>query len=221
MSQRRMLVYVPCSKYHPDSLRSIRQAVGYPLVDTVFDYSGNAGGEHRFDKITRKAESWRRIALAQGYDYFVTIEDDQIVPPNALQRLEMARILHDADVVYGLSVWRHDPTVWTAALSITENKIQMLTKVAPETREQYWDRVAELPGVHMGCTLMTRRALEAVTFQRRGPNCYDYYAAVDWQAQGIRQVTDFGLHVGHITDEGIAYPSLDPGNHRLVKEAIT
>lgn len=218
----RLLIYVPRSRRLAASLASI-EALSYEFFDwsVWHDWEDNdPRPDRRYDAITAKAERARRLALAQGYDYMVVIEDDQVVPEYAL-RLLLDQVDEGVDVVYGLSVWRHDPTVWTAALSITEDKIQMLTKVAPEKCEQYWDRVVELPGVHMGCTLMTRRALEAVTFQRRGPNCYDYYAAVDWQAQGIRQVTDFGLHVGHITDDGIAYPSLDPGNHRLVRKAIT
>ncbi|MCC6615931.1 MAG: hypothetical protein IT320_20845 [Anaerolineae bacterium] len=212
----RLLIYVPRSQRLAASLTSI-DALNYRGDFSVWhDWEGNDPAAHRYDTITAKAERARQLALAQDYDALVVIEDDQVVPEYALNTLTDWASRYD--VVYGLSVWRHDPTVWTAALSITEDKIQMLTKAAPELREQHWDMVVELPGVHMGCTLMTRRALEAVTFQRRGPNCYDYYAAVDWMALGIRQVTDFGLHVGHITEHGIAYPSLDPGNHRLVEE---
>ncbi|MBE0690384.1 MAG: hypothetical protein IH587_09720 [Anaerolineae bacterium] len=213
----RLLVYVPRSRYRPASITSIERLAYRGDYSVWHDWEGNRLDANRYDVITAKAERARQLALSQDYDAMVIIEDDQVVPGyNTLRTLtDWARAY---DVVYGLSVWRHDPTVWTAAISIDEHKIEMLTKVAPALREQHWGRVVELPGVHMGCTLMTRRALEAVTFERRGPNCYDYYAAVDWQTQGIRQVTDFGLHVGHITKDGIAYPSLDPGNHRLVKE---
>lgn len=216
----RLLVYVPRSKRHAESILSIENLYWYSGQYAVWhDWEGNNPDELRYDVITAKAEHARQLALAQGYDYCVIIEDDQVVPERALFRLTEHSAAYQADVVYGLSVWRHDPTVWTAASEIDERQIKMITKVSPPgIFHKLWGGVHPFPGVHMGCTLMTRRALEAVTFQRRGPNCYDYYAAVDWQAQGIRQVTDFGLHVGHITDNGIAYPSLDPGNHRLVEE---
>lgn len=215
----RLLVYVPRSRELKASIASIDALTYGGDVAIWHDWTGNAPDEHRYDVITAKAERARRRALDEDADALVIIEDDQVVPAAALQMLASRAVL--GDVIYGLSVWRHDPTVWTAASEIDEQRIKMITKVSPPgIFHKLWGGVHPFPGVHMGCTLMTRRALEAVTFQRRGPNCYDYYAAVDWQAQGIRQMTDFGLHVGHITDNGIAYPSLDPGNHRLVEEML-
>lgn len=215
----RVLIFVPRSKAHPESIASILALQYRGEYSILFDHEGNEGDDHRFAKITRKAERIRQLAIAQGYDALVSIEDDQVVPPDTIERLVRCVRREGADVVYGLSVWRERPERWTAALELSEPNHHRLLSEDIARATATWGRVIDIAGVHMGCTLMTERALTSVTFERRGPHCYDYYAACDWQRLGIKQVVDTRLLVGHITEWGTAYPALNPPHMHRIEHA--
>lgn len=147
------------------------------------------------DNITRKYNQARDVALKNGYDALLTQESDTIVPRDALMRLAMM----NADVAYGLYVWRRGQPFWTAYSKVTERRGTPISKDRDEAR-RIWGKVIETKGVGMGCTLIHRHVLEAFPFRKNDYMswCCDWALALDCQKEGFVQRHDLGVVCGHI-----------------------
>lgn len=148
-----------------------------------------------YDQITYKYQVARAVALAEGYDALMTVEYDNIVPPDALTRLAAV----DADIAYGLYCCRRKFSRWLAFSETFDNSGTTLTK-NPETARAAWGQVVETQGVGLGCTLIHRRVLKAIPMRREAthPACNDWFLALDAKRLGFRQAHDCGCVVGHI-----------------------
>ena len=152
--------------------------------------------------ITRKYNEVRDVALNMGYDGLLTIESDMIVPGDALERLAAV----DADVVYGVYIWRRGGYFWTAYSSLKEKRGKSISR-DPGAARKAWGKVIETKGVGMGCTLIHRRVLEALPFKNAPAMnwCCDWALALDCQEEGFVQKHDLGVICGHIQrDLGIS-----------------
>jgi hypothetical protein len=147
------------------------------------------------------------MALELGFDALMLIDDDQILPPDALERL----IACDADIAYGLTVLRKQPNVWSAALTLGEPNTHVWLNHPDHAvyARRIFGQVIDCAGLGSFCTLIKRRVLEAAPFERRGVHAVDWYTACDAQRLGFTQRCDTGLLCGHVTDEGTAYPALN------------
>ncbi len=181
-------------------------------LDMLVVRGGDDPDAHRYANITRKCEYGRQVAVAQGYDYLWLVDDDMVLPPDALNKLKH-QVETGADIAYGFCVWRVPTPRWSAALKLAEPFDVMTLDDDPERTRQAWGQVIDCVGVGSYCTLLPRRIFEQITFERRGVHCFDFYLSLDAQAHGWRQVMDLSVVCGHVSLEGrprILWP--EPGD---------
>jgi hypothetical protein len=152
---------------------------GVPLND------GRANILHNYTKA-------RRMVLDNDYDALMTVEADMIIPDDAVKRL----IDCDADVAYGLYVFRAVST-WSAFTRLDRKSGRSVSK-DQALAKRMWGKQMEVAGVGFGCTLIKRRALEAVEFRAEPGAANDWYFAQDCQKHDMKQVCDLGVVCGHI-----------------------
>lgn len=166
-----------------------------------------------YAKITDKYERARRQALFGQYDALFCVEADMIIPPDALRKLASMPV----DVAYGLYCFRHHPALgmWNAYAVVTERSGASLSHFPDEARAT-WGHTALISGVGLGCTLIQRRVLEAITFRhayasdvRPIPVHCDWCLSEDCQALGFTQAMDLTVVCGHIRPSdprGVIWP---------------
>lgn len=202
----KILVYVPMLRMYGRCLQSILR-LRWPetQLDIVFAKGGEDESLTRFERVSAKYEAGRRLCLAGGYEAMVTIEDDMIVPADALERMWET----GADVAYGLYVWRKsNKHEWNAYTEVTSGHGVSLIADARAAKAA-WGTVVEVAGIGNGCTLIRRPALEAIPFKVHAAACCDWNLALEAQRLGIRQVCDLGVVCGHMTSESeaqVAFP---------------
>lgn len=166
-----------------------------------------------------KNQEARQRCLSDGFDYLLLIEDDIIVPPDALLKLMAA----DADVAYGLTCWRREPHCWSAGLITGPSDAEHITAdMRPDIMRGIWGRVVDIQGCGLFCTLIRRRVLEAVDFTLRGSRAADFYFAVDVRKKGFSQKVDTTILCGHVISTEpmrVVYP--DVVTRYRVEELVT
>lgn len=148
--------------------------------------------------ILHNYEIARRRVLAGDYTHLLTLEDDMVPPPNAINDL----LSIQADVAYSLYVWRgagNHP--WSAYKKVTEAGGESFSDVEPERVERLAseDAVIRVAGVGLGCTLIRRHVIEKIAFRIGGPAANDWYFAMDCGEAGLDQRCHLGVKVGHIS----------------------
>lgn len=188
---------------HP-ALESIH-ALDVSGFDVTYHYEDERrmNGGDAYDQITAKYQYGRGLALDGGYDAMLTIEYDNVVPVDALQKLAQV----DADVAYGLYVTGRGNR-WLAFIHLWPKSGITYSRDEPTARAA-WGDVMPSAGVGFGCTLIRRHVLEGVPFRREKghPSSNDWWFALDLAEKGYRQAHDCGVVVGHIRRNGdIAWP---------------
>lgn len=196
----RVLIAVPSARVIPRSITSILALETPGGADVRFMRGGDVKDAHPYDNITRKCEALRKLTLDGGYDAALFTDDDQILPPDALVRLEAV----GAPVAYGLTVLRHELPAWTAALRLEGHTDWTPLSDDPKAARKAWGKTIEVKGCGMFCTLIRRDVLERVTFHRDGVACCDWYFALDCQTLGVTQKADLGVVCGHVRADGAA-----------------
>lgn len=176
-----------------------------------------SGDLDRNQSILDKFQHGRLLFLAGDYDAMLTVEYDNIVPPDALQRL--ARV--DADVAYGLYCGRNNHQ-WLAFWRLFDNNGITYSKDGPTVRS-VWGKVIETCGVGFGCTLIHRRVLEAIPFRLvpGHPCANDWHFSLDCMAAGFVQKHDCAVIVGHIIARqplSVVWPALEYPFYRIETE---
>jgi len=200
----KILLYCPLNpsvpRVYARTLQSILTQEWPHVLDIVF---GKRDGDRSLDDLTAKHNRARKLALAGGYDALFLVEADMIIPPDAL--LKLADI--ETDVAYGLYVSRHGSGQWLAFDQISKNSGKSINRNRKYCADK-WGKVIETQGVGMGCTLINRRALEALEFRRYGANADDWYFSLDCIELGIKQYHHLGVVCGHIDGRHVLWPSL-------------
>lgn len=199
----RILAATPLYHEYRPSLSSILAidtpcAVDYLMLANDDPHTdGTLAGNYR--NITQKYNHARDIFLCGDYDAMVCLEDDIIVPPDALTRL----LAVDADIVYGLVCWRHGKPVWSARVAEEGQPLGRVLSERPDQARASWGQVIDVVGVGMACALIRRPVLERLAFrlEEDAAVCCDWWLAVDAAQEGFRQRADLGLICGHITNE--------------------
>lgn len=217
-----MKILVVCAM-HQLYLHSVR-AMFVQQWDGPLDFLFLSGGdsEDGYQSVTDKYERARHQALQGGYDYLFCVEADMLIPPDALHKL----IAIDADVAYGLYCWRHPPALgmWNTYPIVTSSSGYSLSHNKDEARA-CWGHLALVAGVGLGCTLIKRRVLEAITFHhawgdetRPIPVHCDWMLSEDCQRLGFVQAMDLSVVCGHILDttpRAVVWP--DPAQEDLYR----
>ena len=174
-------------------------------------------GEHRVDfmaypddePLLAKVNKARETVLGAWYDGLMCVEDDILVPADAL--VHLCEILAEgAGVAYGLNVWRKPPHKWSACQELSENHDLSVSDVG--LCETLWGNKYESVGCGMFCILIGRDALGLVPFRKMGEFPPDRPFAIDCRAHGIKQVTDGRVVCGHTDGEHTYWPA--PGGMR-------
>lgn len=198
----RPLVVMPIvkGKIYPSAMDAMF-GMGWPEQLDRLLLIGGDDPETPVDNITRKYNAARDMVLQNGYDALMTVESDVIVPKDALKRLAAV----DADVAYGLYVWRGGWPFWNAYSMLKKRTARSISRDLEQAREA-WGKVIEVKGVGTGCTLIHRRVLEAFPFRKADymNYCCDWTLALDCQEAGFVQKNDLNVICGHIEKEPIS-----------------
>jgi hypothetical protein len=178
-------------------------------------YGEPAGLEDGHDIVTAKYQEAQRHFLAGDWDTFIAVEDDMVLPTDALERLERM-LLAGVDIAYGLYVLRHGLSYrWNAYSALTEEGGRSVSQER-QAAVAAFGQIIPVKGVGLGCTAIRREVLEGIDFRRGGPACNDWYLAVDGEKAGYQQRCDLGLVCGHMTMEPsprIVWPAADDPQH--------
>jgi hypothetical protein len=212
------------------SIQAMMDAYAGP-VDWILSNNDNPLPEG-FQNVTRQHNKAREIFLAGDYDALLSIEADMVVPPDAIDKLIEA----DADIAYGLYVWRHKPQRWN-----TYDEVDLFggwsLSMYPDKAREAWGNVRDVAGLGMGCTLIRRHVLEHLNFRlydgrgedwildvhgaemakhgidpyrpRPGMFCDDWLLALEAQHFGFTQRAHFGVVCGHIDGQHVYWPDID------------
>ena len=194
----KVLVYVPSMRTYALSLNSI-MALDCGDHDVVIKIDKTRVYENHKEDLLRKYSGARAEALAD-FDCLMTLEDDIMVPPDAMLKL----IAHDAPVAYGITVNRHGPPhVWTPCKTLVGDTATY------HPLSEYGNTV-DVEGCGFFCTLISHEALSAVAFRphHSGEHYLDIPFSNDLRAAGIRQIADLSVVCAHLLDETHAlYPT--------------
>jgi len=170
-----------------------------------------------YDNVTMNYELARQHFLQTDCDAFVAVEDDVVIPDNALG--DLAEI--DADVSMGVYCLRQKPSHrWNTFYRVADGEgLSWTEKDAWQCMKWVQNKdVAEVEGVGLGITLIHRHVLEKIKFERRGNACNDWYFSIDCQTHGFTQKAHYGVLCGHIMVTGtrrILWPDItQPHLHR-------
>jgi len=194
--------------YYPQAMASI-----YALEwqgGTVTHYCPSGGDDGQPDSINRKYNEARDVFLAGKWDYFMCAEADMILPTNALEKLRRL----DADIAYGLYVWRKAKHEWSAYRDLTVTSGVSISKT-PDLARECWGKVIEVAGVGQGCTLIKRHVIEAQPFRWRQGMITDWLMSIDAQYNNFTQLCDLSVVCGHINGQMVLYP--DPTTDGLFR----
>lgn len=199
----RVLVSIPVSRNLPRCFQSVHNLQWDGEIRFAFERggdlpTGNAiGSPNRAENCLRKAQFDRAMMLNNEFDAMLHIDDDMLIPPDAL--LKLAAL--NAPVAYGLYVWRNQPHYWNICHSISDDAIDIYGMHEGDT-QRAWGQVLDVAGVGTACILIRREVIERIPFVLRNkPAGYDYFFAVDCCRAGIRQVCDTTVECGHVDPE--------------------
>lgn len=228
----KILAFTPA---HPDyGLRpqtwdSVRAAIdAYDgAIDWMVSHGDNPHDEP-FDNIAAAHNKARAVALELDYDAMLSIEADMVVPPHTVQGLIEA----DADIAYGLYVWRHRLKRWNAYYHVELFGGYSLT-LDPDRARQAWGEIVDVKGLGMGCTLIRRNVLERLEFRlydgrddwivqeygeklrrngfdpyrpRNGMFADDWLLALEAEHFGFTQRANLGVVCGHVDGDSVIWP---------------
>lgn len=206
----RVLVFCPLNPNMPRLWGRTVQSIFRLEWDAPLDWyfvANHNPYENPYENVTLNYNRARAAVLDDGYDALFCIESDMIVPPNALTDL----VHVNADVAYGLYVWRHGRRKWSAYSQVGPKSGVSLSD-EPERGRAAWGKVVNVAGVGLGCTLIRRDVLEILEFRLYpedyqfpdSPNlrprqafCCDWLFALDCQELGFVQKAHLGVVCGH------------------------
>jgi hypothetical protein len=158
----KILVAIAMHQIFMETVQSLFMQDWPERLDYLFIAGDEPGSDDSYMQISAKYERARAQALAGDYDALWCVEADMIVPVDALRKL--AGI--DADVAYGLYCWRHEPaTGMLNCYPVVSEREGFGLSHYPEQAHELWGHVVRVAGLGLGCTLIRRSVLEAITFR--------------------------------------------------------
>lgn len=170
-------------------------------IDYFFQFS-DSKGEGTLDvnvmnmwlaNIQEKLNKARNIFLAGKWDYFFTVDDDIILPPDALTKL----LEHDKDVINAL--FRLRPSIGCNSLAIRIEKDGKIYD--PDFNEIRIYNLIEIRYLAYSGLLLKRKIVESNEFPFT-----EILFSDELNAKGIKMYCDPTITCGHIDGEKIIYP---------------
>ena len=154
------------------------------------------------NNIPYKYDKARKVCLALGYDYLLTIEDDVIVPPETVRRLIELHKSGAGDIITG--IYRLKPRDRGRLSSFCFKAIdnpygggKMTIAVQLKPNEDFdWGDVIDVDVISFGCTLIPRYVLEEI------PLTVDVDFSRRCREKGFKLITDTGLICKHLDKDG-------------------
>lgn len=191
---------------YPDSRESL-EALDHGEHDVTVELSVSPS-EDKENNVVQQYKRAEALTKQGGYDAVLLFEHDMIVPPDAL--LKLADV--DADVVYGVYLFRHGKPVLNAFRETSgaglDQSLQYFPDELAKAREaQVWP----VSGLGFGCTFIRSRVFSRVSMRMPDNGHYpDGPFAADAKRMGFRQVAHFGVVCGHIRPDGyVLWPLCD------------
>lgn len=197
---KNILVFCPMNPNYPRLWGRTMQSIMRMKSDKIgleFWFRGHDNPyDYPYENVAHNYNVAREVVLRMGFDALLTIECDMIVPEDTVERL----VATEADIAYGLYVWRHGRKEWSAYTHLSALKGTSISR-DPEAARAAWGKVIDVKGVGQGCTLVRRNVLEKIKFSLWPGTpqavCSDWMLALDAQAHGFTQRCDLGLVCGH------------------------
>jgi hypothetical protein len=242
----RVLVFTPAHpKYGimPQTTESVQKAMQEydGVAEWFISYNDNPYAEP-YENVTHQHNKAREIMLDLGYDALFSVEADMIIPPDTIQSL----IDVDADIAYGLYVWRHKIRRWNAykTLTLWGGESFSYNHDGSDAREA-WGKVMDVVGLGMGCTLIRRNVMEKLhfrvhdgkpgwiadeykeQFEELGVNpyrartnmvCDDWLLAMDAQHYNFKQRCNLNVICGHIDGDTVIWPDVEETKFYRIEE---
>ena len=148
------------------------------------------------DRIIASRNILREKALKEGYDYFLSLEQDILPPENVIERL----LQHEKDIVTG--VYYKEGTLpdgrkTSYALLYTEQNGKLVL-VHPERLKN--NELIKINACGLGCALIDRKVLEKIMFRKptQGPAQDDMMFCYDAQKTGFEIFVDPAIVCEHL-----------------------
>jgi hypothetical protein len=215
----------------PQTWKSVQAAID--VYDGPIDWFISKGDNpyaDPYENVTHQHNKARQMVLNGDYDALLSIEADMIIPPDTIDKLINA----DADIAYGLYIWRHHKPRWSAykTLGMWGGESVSLNHNGEDVRKT-WGKIIDVAGLGMGCTLIKRNVLHhlpfrlhdgqrswitdeyADDFKKMGIDphrehkkmvCDDWLFAMDAQHFGFTQRANLSVVCGHISNDSILWP---------------
>ena len=193
---------------HDETLESIKNLTIPEGVEIEVEISTNnpnaiTGNSKQDHENTLYQYRYARQRMVGGdYSHLFIIEHDMIIPEDALVKL----LATDADVVYGLYLFRHVRPILNACRAVNSRwpdmSLSLFPEIAKKAKEQGW---IEVSGSGFGCTLIRRKVLETFDMRRSelgGHPSPDMPFAADCMRNGFKQICRFDVICGHIKPDG-------------------
>jgi len=152
-----------------------------------------------YDRLIRNRNVLRQKALDEGYDYFFNVDQDIILPKNAIETL----INHNKKIISGLyfnpikrgGELKMSPTMW---VQFQENKEKMVPIKDDVALGNYF---LEITSCGSGCLLIHRTVLEKIKFRynlKEGDGVDDVFFCKDAKEAGFKIYADTAVKCQHM-----------------------
>lgn len=151
------------------------------------------------DRICHSRNMLREKALAEGFEYFFSLEQDVVAPPNAIEQL----LSHDRKVVCGVVIgWQNiggKPIPAPMVYVSSKEKPEELACIAPNKLAK--PKLIPVRACALGCTMIHRDILEKITF-RHAQGFDDMMFSQDVHALGEKIYCDTAVKTEHHVRKG-------------------
>lgn len=154
------------------------------------------------DRIVSSRNMLRKKVIDEGYDYFFSLEQDVIPPPQALHEL----LVHDTDIVSAVYTKKYKLVGEKSGKNLGEKELPLAwVRVGDKTTQMEMDdldppRLQQIRGVGLGCMLISRKVLEEVQFHfdANHSSFDDMWFCNDAQKAGFSIFLDTGVLCKHL-----------------------
>lgn len=201
----RILVFVPCANLDARTVASLAAQDYDGAFDVLFSFDNPHGvwTAQAFRNVQLNYEKARQVVLSQGYDALLCVENDMILPPDALRKL----VETDAPVVSGLYVLRHGAHVpnlfqWGASSDIGG----AMHWDALRAHIDHGETMIPISGGCQGVVLLRRQVLTGFSFIREHNGAPDMDLMRYCWTRNIPQVARLDVQCGHVDGETVLHP---------------
>lgn len=189
-----------------EKFREKRPECGFRVI-----HSGHVSPRVR-ERIVHGRNVLREIFLREKYDYFFSLEQDIVCPPDTIQRL----LSHQKEVVGGVYYNK-------VQLGGKEQKTPVLMVYPDEESKKklkaewvgftalFPSRLMEVASIGLGCVLIARSTMEKIAFRivENDPAFDDMHFAIDLQKNNIPCYADTSILCEHYYNESFKFISTE------------